>query len=252
MQDYDKQLKELQAKVGIGIGSDVTTSGEAVVFEILKQKITPPYCIFDVGSNKGQFATLIIDNIQFEYSSIHCFEPVKKTFEMLKDNINKRCIDKRIILNNIGIGSKEEKATLYYDTEGSGLASLTRRKLDYANIYFNLFEKATISTIDGYCEKNSIDHIHLLKLDTEGHELFALGGATNMLDKDNIDLILFEFGGCNIDTRIFFKDFWYFLTGYNFRIYRITPNSGVCYIPKYNEIHEQFRTTNYLATRKGV
>jgi len=251
MDDYEKRLKDLQYQVGIGSGSNVDISGEAAAFVVLKLRITPPYCVFDVGANKGKFVELFIDKAGFDYSSIHCFEPSKPTFNILKRNLDEKIIDKRIKLNNTGLGIRKEKSTLYYDKEGSGLASLTRRRLDHFNIYFDTSEQVEIDTIDNYCEKNNIDHIHLLKLDIEGHELFALRGAEKMLYYSKIDLVMFEFGGCNIDTRTFFQDFWYLLTP-SFQIYRITPKGGLLHIPKYDEIHEQFRTTNYLAVRNGV
>jgi hypothetical protein len=56
------------------------------------------------------------------------------------------------------------------------------------------------------------------------------------------------FGGCNIDTRTFFQDFWYFFMEQNFRIWRITP-SGIFQVKSYSEYDESFVTTNYIAAR---
>jgi len=66
----------------------------------------------------------------------------------------------------------------------------------------------------------------------------------------HMDVIQFEFGGCNIDTRIFFQDFWYFFKNNNFEIYRITP-FGAAHKECYREFEECFLTTNYLARRSG-
>jgi len=104
-----------------------------------------------------------------------------------------------------------------------------------------------VSTIDDYCSENAIKHIHLLKIDIEGHELDALAGARRMFDKKSIDIVTFEFGGCNIDTRTFFQDFWYFFSEINMKIFRITPSGYLHPIESYKEIHEQFRTINFIA-----
>jgi hypothetical protein len=127
------------------------------------------------------------------------------------------------------------------------MAYLTKRRLDHFGIYFNKSEKVEINTIDNYCSENAINHIHLLKLDIEGHELDALDGARKMFDKNSIDIVTFEFGGCNIDTRTFFQDFWYFFSGINMKIFRITPSGYFYPIESYKEIYEQFRTTNFIA-----
>jgi len=234
--------------MGIGSGGGVSSSGEQSIFHVLEQRIKPPYCIFDVGSNKGQFLSLILDNVSASDFSVHCFEPGHETFAILLESSQK---DKRIKLNNIGLGKEKGEFVLHYDSAGSGLASLTKRKLDHFNINFNKKEKVEINTIDNYCSENSIDHIHLLKIDIEGHELDALSGAKEMFASKSIDIVTFEFGGCNIDTRTFFQDFWYFFNEANFKIFRITPSGYLYPLESYKEIYEQFRTINFIAISNG-
>ena len=240
----EKNVQALQYLMGIGSGSGVLSSGEQAIIYILKQKIKPPYCIFDIGSNKGQYLQLILDNLSIGDFTIHCFEPGHETFKILSESFRE---DKQIKFNNIGIGKEKGKAILHFDGVSSEIASLTKRKLDHFGIYFNNSETVEISTIDIYCSENSINHIHLLKIDTEGHELDALIGAKRMFDTKAIDMVTFEFGGCNIDTRTFFQDFWYFFSEINMKIFRITPSGYLYPIESYKEIHEQFRTINFIA-----
>lgn len=245
---FERNIRFLQDLMGVGSGDGVLASGEHAIFQILKQRIKPPYCIFDIGSNQGQFLKLILDNITEDDFSIHCFEPGKETFKMFAGSTKN---DKRIMLNNIGIGKEKGEAVLHFDSPGSGLASLTKRRLDHFGINFNNSEKVKIDTIDNYCSENTINHIHLLKLDIEGYELDAFAGARKMFDSKSIDIVSFEFGGCNIDTRTFFQDFWYFFTEINMNIFRITPSGYLYPIESYKEIHEQFRTTNFIAILNG-
>lgn len=44
-----------------------------------------------------------------------------------------------------------------------------------------------------------------------------------MFERGAIDRVTFEFGGCNIDTRTYFQDYWYFFKTFGFRVFRITP-----------------------------
>lgn len=149
------------------------------------------------------------------------------------------------------MANKNEDAILYSNIDGSGLASLTKRRLDHFNIDFNKTEQIKLTTLDTYCKSQSIKHIHLLKLDVEGHEFDVLSGSKDMFASKSIDMVTFEFGGCNIDTRTFFQDFWYFFTENNMSIYRIMSNATLYHIPTYQEIHEQFITTNYIAITKN-
>lgn len=232
-----------QYYMGIGSGSGVSTSGEQAIFNVLSKRCEQPFCIFDIGANKGQFLNLALEAISTDDFSIHCFEPGAETFNRLSE----RKKDKRIKLNNYGMGKEKGQMTLYYDTPGSGLASLTKRKLDHFGIEFNESETVQVETVDNYCKENKIERINLLKVDVEGHELDVFFGAKEMFAKNSIDIVTFEFGGCNIDTRTFFQDFWYFIVDANMKLFRITPSGFFSQIESYNEIHEQYRTTNFIA-----
>ena len=77
-----------------------------------------------------------------------------------------------------------------------------------------------LDAIDHYCKENNVKFIDFLKLDIEGNEYKALCGAKNMINQDKIGAIKIEFGGCNIDLRTFFRDFWFQLHEKNY-VYQI-------------------------------
>ena len=244
----EKNVNVSQFMMGIGSGSGVESSGERVVLDLICQKCSSPYCIFDVGSNEGQYLSLLYRVLPINGLSVHCFEPSSWTFNLLKKNSPD---ENSIKLNNIALGKEKGKMTLYYNEPGSGLASLTKRRLEHFNIDFDKSETVKVDTLDNYCFENAIDRIHLLKLDVEGHELDVLSGASDMFHKEAIDIVAFEFGGCNIDTHSFFQDFYYFFRNIKMNISRITPSGYLYPIDSYKEIFEQFRTTNFVCMKNG-
>ena len=147
----------------------------------------------------------------------------------------------------MGMSEKAGAAKLFTNGIGSGLASLTSRRLDHFNIFFEEFEEIKLGTIDGYVTKHRITPA-IVKLDIEGHELSALTGATQTLSR--IPLIQFEFGGCNLDSRTTFQDFWYFFTERNFSIYRLGPR-GISLVSEYSEMCEIYMITNYFAVNNA-
>jgi len=156
-------------------------------------------------------------------------------------------------LNNFGLGKESGEFELFYNEIGSGLASLSKRRLDHFGIDFRYSEKVRIETLDDYCWNQKVQNIDLLKLDVEGHELDVLQGGIQMFQGKRIRMVSFEFGGCNIDTRTYFQDFWYFFQENRMaRIFRITPSGHLVPIPQYKEVYEQFRTTNFLVLQSDA
>ena len=106
--------------------------------------------------------------------------------------------------------------------------------------------------LDNYCFENKLERIHLLKVDVEGHEMEVLRGGEVIFSSNAIEMVLFEFGGCNIDTRTFLQDFFYFFREQHMNLYRITPSGYLYPLESYKEMQEQFITTNFLAMRGAL
>jgi len=75
-----------------------------------------------------------------------------------------------------------------------------------------------------------------------------LWGGKEMINGNKIKFIQFEFGGCNIDAKTYFQDFWYLLNS-RYKIYRVVKN-GLYQIKQYKESYELFITTNFFAEHK--
>lgn len=154
-----------QYLMGIGSGSGVDSSGETVLVNKLKQlnaKTGQSLCVFDVGSNKGQFLSLIVGGLQDIPFYVHAFEPSQHTFDSLSDNAKGYS---NVQLNNFGLGKESGEFELFYDEIGSGLASLSKRRLDHFGIDFRYSENVRIETLDDYCRNQKVQNIDLIKLD---------------------------------------------------------------------------------------
>lgn len=194
----------------------------------------------DVGGNVGNYTAAI--RKAHPDAQVHVFEPSQTNIATLAERFDG---DRHVTVQPYALASSVMEATLFSDKPGSGLGSLTRRRLDHRGNDFDVSESVKTVVFDDYWkEELQSQPIDLLKLDIEGHELDALNGSVEALAHTR--LVQFEFGGCNIDTRTFFQDFWYFFNERNFDLYRIAPG-GVARIDKYRERDEYFSTTNYLA-----
>jgi FkbM family methyltransferase len=244
----ERHISEAQQLIGIGGAGHVDDSGEQVVLQLLRTmaqaRIGQPLCLFDVGANKGQFLSLALECLHGQAAHIHSFEPSPTTFATLQGKHGSRS---DVTINNIGLGRERGQMELFFDQAESGLASLTKRNLDHLGITFTHTETVRIDTLDHYCVENGIGCIDLLKIDVEGHELDVLRGAESHLAGGKVRMVTFEFGGCNIDTRTYLRDYWELFSRIGMKsFHRIMPSGRLFPIKGYNERLEQFVTTNYL------
>ena len=89
----------------------------------------------------------------------------------------------------------------------------------------------------------------IVKIDVEGYELMVLRGFGEAIR--NVRVLQFEFGGTNIDTKVFFRDLWRFFEEAGFDLYRITP-LGVMRIEHYHERDELFIIANFIAVNRSA
>jgi len=203
-----------------------------------------PSAVVDVGGNVGDYAGRIRKSAPG--AKIHIFEPSATNVAELTARFQS---DSLVRVIAAAVSDISGTATLYSNAPGSALSSLAKRRLDHFGSSFDVTETVSTARFEEYwrdhLQRRTLD---LVKLDVEGYELVALKGFGDALKATKV--IQFEFCGCDIDTRTFFQDFWYFFTERNFEIYRITPYGGER-ITKYRESDEYFSTTNYIAVNRG-
>jgi FkbM family methyltransferase len=201
--------------------------------------------IFDVGANEGNYTKELLKS--YNYANYYLFEPNFLNYEKLKSDFSQL---KNIRIINKALSDKNGFDFLYSNKSGSGCGSLFKRRLDHYNVNFDNKEKINLIRLDTFLKDENKDIIiDYFKMDVEGSELKILEGMGIFIKR--IKLIQFEFGGCNIDSRTFFQDFWYYFKKHNFDLFRITMH-GPKKIKQYSESDEFFGTTNYIALNNNL
>ena len=229
-----------QVGQGKGWGASTVTMEVAAGLSLLPDDGARGVVAIDAGANVGNWTAALLK--AQPSASILAVEPS----EAANDQLSKRFAgDSRVHIEKVALGSSRGEALLWSDRPGSGLASLERRRLDHFGIDFDHSEEVSVRTLDevvGDLGRNP----SILKLDVEGREIDVLKGASRTIAE--VDVIQFEFGGCNIDTRTFFQDFWHLLVPAGFGIWRLGPQ-GLAKVESYMEQDEAFGTTNFFAAR---
>jgi FkbM family methyltransferase len=230
--------------------ADVEGSGERAVLEHLRQqRSSTTQTVFDVGANRGAYTDLVLKLLPD--AQVHAFEPNPAVYEQLKTRF---ASEPRVRCLRLALGAYEGRAVLYgiagepANSSLSGLSSLTKRDLRDRGHSMDAVAEVEVGTADSYCKQNGITRIDLLKLDTEGHELDVLAGAEGILQSGTVNAVQFEFGGANLDTRTFLRDFVRLLEP-EFQLFRVLRDGLGLLL--YSEREEIFVTSNYYAARRS-
>lgn len=190
--------------------------------------------VFDVGANRGQ--TLSYFRPFFRKARLYCFEPDSESFADLK-----RVADalERVSVFEFALGGSDEERTLYCNaaSEGNSLLQVSHRiPSDTAPGWLRPTAKKQVAVqcLDGFCRERGIEHIDLLKLDTQGYEAEVLRGATGLLNQKAVNLILAE-----VQFTEYYEDQAYFDD-----VYAVLKRSGYRLI----DLYQKFRASDQSLT----
>lgn len=147
--------------------------------------------VFDVGSNKGHWADIILEEHKEKPCSLYLFEPNPKllSFTEVKYEYNKNvkrfeCVAAYKSLDDIKL--------YYFENYNNELSSIYRAGDEWKGLPMKE-RVATTVTIDRYCGVMNIEKVDYIKIDTEGSDVDVLVGCENMLKNEAIGITQIEY-----------------------------------------------------------
>jgi FkbM family methyltransferase len=206
----------------------------------------PDALILDVGANTGQFAALA--RAEAAGAVIHSFEPHPVAFAQLAA----RAPGLRITAEHLAMGDQDGEIEIfdYADETGSQHASVYREVIEGVHRRAAAGVAVRCARLDTFARERGITHVGLLKIDTEGHELAVLRGASSLIAAGAIDVIQFEFNEMNVVSRVFMKDFFDLLPDY--RIYRLLSDGAIHFETYDARFMEVFAFQNIACIRRDL
>ena len=170
------------------------------ILKFLKSKLNDNITVIDVGAHHGE--TISLFNKNFDIKELHAFEASPLNFKILMKKYNKKKYENKITLNNFALGESEyesfinqtieiSSSTINDINENSNYFKRKKKILTFfVNKKFSIQVPINIITLDKYLESKNINHIDLIKIDTEGYEFMVLKGLfKNFI---NVDIVYFE------------------------------------------------------------
>ncbi|MFP4401626.1 MAG: FkbM family methyltransferase [Candidatus Nanoarchaeia archaeon] len=134
----------------------------------------------DIGGNIGFYSFLANEN---NFKEIHTFEANPDTFKILNKNINLNNLKKKIIPNNIALGSKTSELIFAKNKTHTGGSRVIQDKKHYKKQENEELISVKQITFDEYSKNNKlkVENINFIKIDVEGFEYEVLKGMKNTL-----------------------------------------------------------------------
>ena len=145
--------------------------------------------IFDVGANHGDFSQSA--STCFPQSRIWLFEPMPALRPVLEERASRH--GGRWNVQPLALGSQAARLPLHVDAANDTIGSFVGfdpayRELNPDASAARLIE-VPVETLDGFCKRENITHIDLMKIDVEGFEFDVLDGGCEMLARTSALII---------------------------------------------------------------
>jgi len=150
--------------------------------------------IFDVGAHVG-YTALFFSKLVSDSGSVHAFELIPSTANMLGNTIN-NANKSNIFIHNVGLGKVHSKRDFLYDDENMG--SILYKMENFKSKSYKRFKAfCEMYPLDDYLSMNNLGKPDLIKVDIEGGEIDFLIGAIRTITKYKPDLMI-EFHGLSL------------------------------------------------------
>jgi FkbM family methyltransferase len=196
----------------------------------------------DVGAHVGRWSRSVLEAAARtgHRVDLHAFEPAPDTHRRLVAGLPATAR-----VNRLAVSDRPGELTLHLVGKYAGRNSL--HPIGPAASTGSV----TATTIDEYAARHAIDHIDLLKVDAEGHDLRVLRGAERAFRAGAVSVAQFEYNHRWVQARHFLKDAFDLLGPLGYRIGKLTPR-GVEWYPGWDPDLETFVEGNYLACTRPL
>lgn len=230
------------------VANDMTSNGEMLIQDCVLDACTNGSLVgqrpvfFDVGANIGDWSSALLNKLSSqrkdEKADLYIFEPVPSTFEFLKNRLGSQ--NRIVHYEQVALSSESGESFIYVSAANAGTNTL------HASNSHDEQTKTPIFTFTAseFCKNHDIKNIHLLKCDTEGHDMEVIRGALPMLADGNISVLQFEYNHRWIYSRNFLRDAFMAIEKLPYKLVMLQPEQLWVFDEWHPEL-ERFFEGNY-------
>lgn len=203
--------------------------------------------VFDVGANVGDWTQQFLQELRTNPPpprlALYAFEPVPTTMQVLKQNLPSDLPG--LFLEDLALSGASGIAHIHV-TDHSGINSL--HSMDG-----HVTREVPIRTITAsdFITERGLAHVHLMKCDTEGHDMEVMRGALPLLREGRISILQFEYNYRWVYSRNFLHDVFQLIEGLPYRLAKLQPDRLLLLKAWHPEL-ERFFECNYALVHRDA
>jgi FkbM family methyltransferase len=198
--------------------------------------------MFDVGANMGDWTAQARECLlrHGRKGMTYAFEPTPSTFKVLNQRF---WGDTSIRAIPLAVSEEPGEQTFYVVAEMAGTNSLVDGEGGAKTA-------VQVTTVDAILAEHRIEHVTLLKSDTEGNDLAVLRGGAQSLAEGRVDIWQFEYNHRWVYSRSFLRDVFELIRETPYALGKLYCN-GIELFDAWHPELERYFETNFVLIRAG-
>ncbi len=202
-----------------------------------------PIVAFDVGANLGEWTLAALAAAGDTPVRVEVFEPVPDAVAAITRNVGN---DPRVTINPLAISHREGEATMHLVGATAGTNSL-----DAPAAAGTRSITVKLTTIEAFLAAKGLDHVDLIKIDTEGHDIEILRAMAPLLAAAVPGVVQFEYNHRWLQNRGSLHEVFALAEGTRYRVGRVMPGSVGLY-DRWNPELDRYFEANYVLVRDDL
>ncbi len=212
--------------------------------------IEVPFRAIDIGANQGDWTKSLLDQALATRPRgglhIDAFEPVPATADRFDANLASVPVNEAVHLHRFAVSHCSKIGHLAVTSATGGTNTLHPDGTTGEGTWC----KVRLTSLDQFCSSNGVQHIHLVKSDTEGHDVHVLKGAQGLLAAGRIDVFQFEYNHRWVHARSFLKDVFDLVDSLPYRVGKVRRGGAIDVYDGWHPELERFFEANYVLVRE--
>jgi FkbM family methyltransferase len=229
----------------------MSTNGELRLQRLVMGTLRPGSKLisFDVGARIGDWSMALVDEASARSCGLdlHAFEPVPDSRKKFQENLATHIASGQVRINGIALSNESTTVPIYVPHFTGGTSTLHPD----ASVHYEQVLNVQTSTVDRYCLENRIEHIDIIKVDTEGNDLRVIQGATELLKNGGVGVLQFEYNHRWIYSRSYLKDIFDMVRETRYNVAKVCSTGLEVYVEWHPEL-ERFFETNYALVHERL